>query len=155
MGHICLLSIQRQSFAPCGRYPLPLSLAPFLSTPLFPSSSSISCVCPLSLLSIPLKQINLPCAKNLVWELNLGDPEPILFLLYIMIHSSNHINGYEVASKIILWLWVTSTLTNNAISLVPCLVLLTWFAYCLPNNPDIHLRGLDKTLSRSVLLAWI
>lgn len=62
MCHVCLLPFQRQSFLPLGQIPLP----PFLC---FPSPSplpSISYLCPLSLPSVPLGQINLLSAENLV-----------------------------------------------------------------------------------------
>ena len=60
-----------------GQTPHPLSLAPSLPSPLFPSLSlsfSISCLCPLVLC---LSEAN---KFLLCWELGLGGPEPILFL---------------------------------------------------------------------------
>jgi hypothetical protein len=71
MGHVCLLSILRQSFVPfLGQIPLPphsCSLSP-LPCPLFPDV-----FVSYSLAFVPLGQINVLCAVNLV----LWGPEPI------------------------------------------------------------------------------
>lgn len=64
MGHVWLLSIQRHFFVLLGQISLPLLPYPFLLSPFFPSF--ISCLCLLSLLSVPLGQISLFCPKNLV-----------------------------------------------------------------------------------------
>ena len=64
MGHVCLLSIQRQSFVlfPFGKNipafsPWSLHLLPLPLSPVFVSNS---------LPSVPLGQINLSCAENLI-----------------------------------------------------------------------------------------
>lgn len=62
MGYICLLSSQRQSFVPLqGTYPSSFPLVPFL----FFILSLLSFIS-YPLLSVPLGQINLFCAQNLV-----------------------------------------------------------------------------------------
>ena len=62
MSHLCLLSIQRQSFVPLGQITLPSlpCCLPFLPHPLSPVFVSYS------LPFVPLGQINLLCAENLV-----------------------------------------------------------------------------------------
>ena len=62
MSHLCLLSIQRQSFVPRDKYPSTVSL---VLLPLLPSSlSPVLLSYPLP--SVPPGQINLLCAENLV-----------------------------------------------------------------------------------------
>ena len=60
MGHVCLLSIQRQLFVPLGQISLSLISCSF-SLIIYPLSSSL-----ISLLSGLLRQINLLCAENFV-----------------------------------------------------------------------------------------
>lgn len=66
--HVCLLSIQRQSFVPLqDKYPSPspVPLSPsFVPFPI--SFYSVPCLCPLTLPSVPVGQISLLSAENLV-----------------------------------------------------------------------------------------
>lgn len=83
MFHICLLSIQWQSFVPhWDKYPppLPVPLSPLSFVP-FPSTlPRISCLCPFFLALFPLEQMTLLCAKKLVGEVDHVGPEPLHFL---------------------------------------------------------------------------